>query len=79
MILPRDYEAINCFMTLISTFLLSFLIVLAAFGAMAVGVMLGHRKIRGSCGGIGSGDCELCSHDQRATEPPVTQEQAHGS
>jgi len=66
-------------MTLISTLLLTFLIVLAAFGAMAIGVLLGHRKIRGSCGGIGSGACELCSIDRQATDPPVTQEQEHGS
>ena len=64
-------------MTLISTLLLSFLIVLAAFGAMAIGVLLGHRKIRGSCGGVGSGACELCSDDHRVADPPVTQEQEH--
>ncbi len=39
------------------TYLLSFLLVLAVFAAMAVGLMLGGKPIRGSCGGL---NCKLC-------------------
>ncbi len=48
-------------MSLLVTFLLSFVIVAAAVAAMAVGVMAGRAPIKGSCGGVGSGGCELCS------------------
>jgi hypothetical protein len=68
MILPHEYDAIDLIMTLITTLLLSFLMVLAAIGAMAIGVLVGHKKIRGSCGGIGSGACELCGNDSCAEE-----------
>jgi hypothetical protein len=52
---------------LLSTILLSFLVVLATIAAMAIGVLLGGRKISGSCGGIASGGCELCRGDSRNT------------
>lgn len=42
--------------------LLSFIVILVAMLAMAVGVMAGRKPISGSCGGLnGSGSCELCS------------------
>ena len=41
-----------------------FLVTLCAFilviTAMAVGVIFGKRRIKGSCGGIGGGECEIC-------------------
>ena len=41
-----------------------FLITLVAFGifilAMAVGVIIGNRRIRGSCGGVGGEGCDIC-------------------
>ncbi len=44
-----------------STFVISFVLVLLAFAAMAVGVLLGRAPISGSCGGLGSGGaCRLC-------------------
>ena len=43
--------------------LVSFLVILVAMLAMAVGVMAGRKPISGSCGGLnGSGGCELCSN-----------------
>jgi hypothetical protein len=55
-------------MTLIATLLLSFLVMLSAMAAMAIGVLLGRRKIRGSCGGIGNGACGLCDEERKQKE-----------
>lgn len=44
-----------------STLLLSFLVILLVIAGMSVGVMNGRRAISGSCGGLNSGGCELCS------------------
>lgn len=41
-------------MTLI---LITFSIMLAVFALMAVGVMFGRRAIKGSCGGLNTGQC----------------------
>ena len=45
-------------------FLISFLIILVAMLAMAIGVMSGRRRIRGSCGGLGQAPgeegCSIC-------------------
>lgn len=43
------------------TLVLSFLILLAAIAAMSIGIWFGRREIRGSCGGVNGGPCELCS------------------
>ncbi|MGI9205675.1 MAG: DUF539 domain-containing protein [Woeseiaceae bacterium] len=43
------------------TLLLSFGVILAVIAAMAIGVMVGRPSIRGSCGGLNSGGCALCS------------------
>lgn len=48
-------------MTLVSTLLVTFAVMLAVIGAMAIGVMNGRKPISGSCGGLNSGGCELCS------------------
>ena len=48
-------------MTLVATLLLTFAILLAIIGAMAIGVMNGRQPIRGSCGGLNGAGCELCS------------------
>ena len=45
----------------ITTLLLSFLIILLVIAGMSVGVMNGRKAISGSCGGLNSGGCELCS------------------
>lgn len=46
---------------LVSTLLLSFAVMLLVIAGMSIGVMNGRRAISGSCGGLGSGGCELCS------------------
>lgn len=48
-----------------STFVLSFIIFLAVMLVMAIGVILGNREIKGSCGGLNSieglsGACDIC-------------------
>lgn len=48
-------------MTLISTLLVTFAVMLAVIGAMAIGVVNGRKPISGSCGGLNGGGCELCS------------------
>lgn len=50
-------------MSTILVTVVSFLVILAAMLAMAVGVMAGRKPISGSCGGLNSGGrCELCSN-----------------
>ncbi len=49
-----------------NTFLITFLFFLLFVVVMAVGVIFGNRKIKGSCGGLNSvdgleGDCLLCN------------------
>ena len=48
-------------MALLPTILLTFVVLLAVIGAMAIGVMNGRKPISGSCGGLNGGGCELCS------------------
>jgi hypothetical protein len=48
-------------MTLFPTLLVTFAVLLAVIGAMAIGVMNGRKPISGSCGGLNNGGCELCS------------------
>ena len=50
-------------MSAIMVTIASFVVILVAMLAMAVGVMAGRKPISGSCGGLnGSGGCELCSN-----------------
>lgn len=48
-------------MSILATLFLSFVVVVVAVTAMAVGVMAGRAPIKGSCGGLNGGGCELCS------------------
>ena len=48
-------------MDILITVLLSFVLIALVIGAMAVGVLNGRSPIRGSCGGLNGGGCELCS------------------
>ncbi|MDH3614434.1 MAG: DUF539 domain-containing protein [Gammaproteobacteria bacterium] len=48
-------------MMLLPTLLVTFAVLLAVIGAMAIGVMNGRKPISGSCGGLNGGGCELCS------------------
>ena len=52
-------------MSVFATLFLSFVVVALAVTAMAIGVMAGRAPIKGSCGGVGSGGCELCSGNCR--------------
>lgn len=47
-------------MSLFITLLLAFGVFVVAAAAMSVGVMAGRAPIRGSCGGLNGGGCELC-------------------
>jgi len=48
-------------MTFLPTLGITFAVLLAVIGAMAIGVMNGRKPISGSCGGLNGGGCELCS------------------
>ena len=48
-------------MTLLTTLIITFAVLLATIAGMAVGVMNGRKPISGSCGGLNGGRCELCS------------------
>jgi hypothetical protein len=48
-------------MTLLPAILVTFAILLTVIAGMAIGVMNGRKPISGSCGGLNSGGCELCS------------------
>ncbi len=45
-----------------TTVLMTLLMVLLAIGAMSVGLLLGRRPLRGSCGGLG-GRCACGARD----------------
>ena len=46
------------------TVLLSMIVLLAVVGAMSIGVIMGRKPIKGTCGGLSAiglkGDCEIC-------------------
>ena len=52
-------------MSILITLLMSFVIIALAVTGMAIGVMAGRSPIKGSCGGLNSGGCELCSGNCR--------------
>lgn len=52
-------------MTLLVTILLSFVIITAVIVAMGIGVFAGRKPIKGSCGGLNQGGCELCGGECR--------------
>lgn len=53
-------------MSAIAVGIVSFLVILGAMLAMAIGVMAGRKPISGSCGGLNSeGSCELCSNREQ--------------
>ena len=55
-------------MSVMATLMLSFVIVALAVTGMAIGVMAGRSPIKGSCGGLNGGKCELCSGSCRRKE-----------
>ena len=48
-------------MNLLLMILFSFCIFGAVIAAMSIGVMSGRKPIKGSCGGLNGGKCEICS------------------
>lgn len=52
-------------MTVFITMALSFVVIVLVITAMGVGVMAGRKPIKGSCGGLNGGGCELCSGNCR--------------
>jgi len=52
-------------MSILITLLMSFVIIALAVTGMAIGVMAGRSPIKGSCGGLNGGGCELCSGNCR--------------
>ncbi len=49
-----------------STFLLTFVLFLLVFAALALGLMAGRGPVKGSCGGMSAltdGSCEICGGD----------------
>lgn len=44
-----------------TTVVATFVVLVLAVAAMAVGVLFGRAPIRGSCGGIAGGGCAACS------------------
>jgi len=53
--------------TILITMLLSFVVIAVVIAAMGIGVMAGRKPIKGSCGGLNGGGCELCSGRCRKT------------
>jgi hypothetical protein len=55
-----------------TVFILSFLVMVAIMVAMSIGVLLGGKPIKGSCGGmsaLGIGTaCDICGGDTRKCE-----------
>ena len=51
-------------MTLLVTSIFAFVIIALVIAAMSIGVMAGRKPIKGSCGGLNGGGCELCSGDR---------------
>jgi hypothetical protein len=56
--------------------MLSFVIVGLAVTGMAIGVMAGRAPIKGSCGGLNGGKCELCSGSGRCKRKEESQGKA---
>ena len=52
-------------MNLLGTLALSFLLIVLVVAAMSIGVVAGRQPIKGSCGGLNNGGCELCSGNCR--------------
>jgi len=60
-------------MSVFATLFLSFVVVALAVTAMAIGVMAGRAPIKGSCGGLNGGACELCSGKGECRKKAKTQ------
>ena len=61
-------------MTMLLTLLLSFLVIVLVIIAMSIGIMAGRQPIKGSCGGLNSGGCELCRGSCRSDREPQSED-----
>ncbi|GAB6068214.1 hypothetical protein JCM13664_15330 [Methylothermus subterraneus] len=52
-----------------SVFLVTFAVIAVVFGLMAIGVLFGRPAIKGSCGGVGGGEC-LCAQGKKGCDKP---------
>lgn len=57
-----------------TTFLLTLVMLASLMLLMAVGVLVGNRRLRGSCGGIPGKACECSVADRQACERKVAAE-----
>nr|WP_286294157.1 DUF539 domain-containing protein [Methylomarinovum sp. IN45] len=48
-------------------FLVTFAVIAVIVGIMAIGVMFGRPAIKGSCGGVGGGEC-LCAQGRKGCD-----------
>lgn len=59
---------------MMSTFVITFFVLLAVIIAMSVGVLTGRKPIKGSCGGVGAAlnepdyICDVCGNDPNKCE-----------
>lgn len=51
-----------------STFIATFVVLALVMTIMAVGVMFGSRRLRGSCGGVANADCSCSITERRACQ-----------
>lgn len=52
-------------------FIVSLIVMLAAISGMAIGVIVSNKKLKGSCGGLGSlmgEDCAFCDKKEECEE-----------
>ena len=64
-----------------SIFLVTFIVMLAAVAAMAVGIIVSDRRIKGTCGGLNNikgleGSCEICSTPCEKRKKALEQQRA---
>jgi len=58
-------------------FLVSLIVMLAAISGMAIGVIVSNRKLKGSCGGLGSlmgEDCSFCDKKEECDKSKSSKE-----
>lgn len=57
-----------------STFIATFVVLALLMACMSIGVLLGGRRLRGSCGGVASRDCSCSVSERRACQRKVAAE-----
>lgn len=57
-----------------STFIATFVVLALLMACMSIGVLLGGRRLRGSCGGVANRDCSCSVSERRACQRKVAAE-----